>query len=545
MTDANVLLTDVATVSEADLREASQRLGLTIKEEETEDYLKLMGQFKQSLDMVMSFPDHLPPVDYDVFPRYNIRVPSDAENALKGWATKVSVSGRRGGCLEGKTICLKDNICLAGVPCQFGTDVVSDFVPSTDATIVTRILEAGGNIIGKATCENMSHGAASDSSPGRPVENPYAKGFSAGGSSSGCGALIGSGEVDMGMGGDQGGSVRLPAAFCGLVGLKPTLGLVPYTGVLSSEASVDYVGPMTRTVLDNALLLEIVAGYDGIDDRQLGAPARAFVPHYANDVLSSRRPEYPLMGTRIGILQQGIELPRLQPQVGRLFELAVQRFRHLGAQVTPVSVPRHREILPATTVINKMGSSQTRIGRQCQRRALYLNEYFEKLLPWDQAKWDRAHTYVKNTSLCAEYAWGGACLRYATAYGRAVNQIRKLKEEYDAVLKECDVLIMPTVPFTAKRHSNPDGGPWHTHDHYAGIIANTSQFNGTGHPALSIPMGVAPPMDDFILSPSDKDIRLPVGLQIVGNLWDEGTVYRVADAWERSAGDWRQIEAEM
>ena len=145
MTDANVLLTDVATVSEADLREVSQRLGLTIKEEETEDYLKLMGQFKQSLDMVMSFPgmylvvvalsrclrrpaDHLPPVDYDVFPRYNIRVPPDAENALKGWATKVSVSGRRGGCLEGKTICLKDNICLAGVPCQFGTDVVSDFV---------------------------------------------------------------------------------------------------------------------------------------------------------------------------------------------------------------------------------------------------------------------------------------------------------------------------------------------------------------------------------------------------------------------------------
>lgn len=257
-----------------------------------------------------------------------------------------------------------------------------------------------------------------------------------------------------------------PAAFCGLVGLKPTLGLVPYTGVLSSEANVDYVGPMTKTVLDNALLLEIVAGYDGIDDRQLGAPARAFVPHYANDVLSSRRPEYPLMGTRIGILQQGIELPRLQPQVGRLFELAVQRFRHLGAQVTSVSIPRHREILPAMTVVNKMGSSQTRIGRQCQRRALYLNEYFEKLLPWDQAKWDRAHTYVKNTSLCAEYAWGGAGLRYATAYGRAVNQIRKLKEEYDAVLKECDVLIMPTVPFTAKRHSSPDGGPWHTHDHY-------------------------------------------------------------------------------
>ncbi|KAL1744951.1 amidase signature domain-containing protein [Schizophyllum fasciatum] len=545
MTDENVLLTEVMMVSADDLREASQRLGLTVKADETEDYRKLMGQFKQSLDRVMAAPDYLPTDNQDVYPRYNIRVPPDAENALKGWACKVSVTGKRGGCLEGKTICLKDSICLAGVPCQFGTDVVSNFVPSTDATIVTRILEAGGHIVGKATCENMSHGAASNSSPGRPVENPYATGFSAGGSSSGCGALIGSGEIDMGIGGDQGGSVRLPAAFCGLVGMKPTLGLVPYTGILSSEVSVDYAGPMTRTVLDNALLLEIVAGYDGIDDRQLGAPARAFVPHYANDVLSSRRPEYPLSGIRIGVLQEGIELPRMQPQVARLFELAVQRFRHLGAHVMSVSVPRHRDILPAMTVINKMGSSQTRIGRQCQRRGLYLNEYFEKLLPWTEEKWDRAHPYVKNTSLCAEYAWAGGGARYATAYGRAMNQVRRLKEEYNAVLKECDVLVMPTVPFTARRHSREGAGPWHAHDNYAGIIANTSQFNGTGHPALSLPMGVAPPTDDQMRSPADKEVRLPVGLQIVGNLWDEGTVFRVADAWERSAGDWRHIVADL
>lgn len=545
MTDANVLLTRVVQVSKDDLRDASQRLGLAIKEEEEDDYLKLMGQFKQSLDAVMNVPDYLPPVDHERFPRHIIWTPTDTENELNGWACKVNITGRRGGALEGRTICLKDSICLADVPCRFGTDVITDFVPSVDATIVTRILEAGGIIVGKATCENMSHGAASDSSPGRPVQNPYARGFSASGSSSGCGALIGSGEVEMGMGGDQGGSVRLPAAFCGLVGLKPTIGLVPYTGILSSEASVDYTGPMTRTVLDNALLLEAVAGYDGIDDRQLGAPAPAFVPHYAHNVLASRRPELPLMGARIGVLQEGVDIPRLQPEVAKLFDMAVQRFVDLGAHVSQVSVPLHRDILPAMTVINKMGSSQTRTGRQCQRRALYLNEYFEKLLPWNEVKWDKAHPFVKNTSLCAEYAWAGAGAKYATAYGRAVNQVRRLKDEYDAALKGCDVLIMPTVPFTARRHADENGGPWHKHDHYAGIIANTSQFNGTGHPALTLPIGMAPPTEDVMLSRSDKDIRLPVGLQIVGKFWDEGTIYRVADAWERSAGDWRSIEAEM
>lgn len=171
--------------------------------------------------------DNLPTVDITEFPRLDVRAVPDADNHLRGWAWKATVKGRVGGSLSGKTICLKDNICLAGVPCLFGTNAIKDFIrkkyllsfilntlltplpASVDATIVTRILEAGGTILGKATCENMSHGAASFTSPYGPVENPYAYGFSTGGSSSGCGALIGSGEIDLGMGGDQGGSIRI------------------------------------------------------------------------------------------------------------------------------------------------------------------------------------------------------------------------------------------------------------------------------------------------------------------------------------------------
>ena len=141
-----------------------------------------------------------------------------------------------------------------------GTNFIKGYVPDVDATVTTRILEAGGQILGKAVCENMCHSATSHSSGTGVVENPFAKGYSAGGSSSGSGVLVALGEVDGAIGADQGGSIRVPAANCGIIGLKPTFGLVPYTGCGSNEPTNDHVGPMTRTVLKNAVLLEAIAG---------------------------------------------------------------------------------------------------------------------------------------------------------------------------------------------------------------------------------------------------------------------------------------------
>jgi len=161
------------------------------------------------------------------------------------------------GLLVGKTFCLKDNICVAGIPQVNGTEMVSPWIPESDATVVSRILEAGGEIIGTATCENMSHSPSSNTSSTGAVHNPYAEGYSAGGSSSGVGALVGSPKnlVGMGIGADQGGSIRIPAAMSGAVGLKPTHGLVPYTGIVSSEAVMDHVGPICKNVMDVAVLL--------------------------------------------------------------------------------------------------------------------------------------------------------------------------------------------------------------------------------------------------------------------------------------------------
>jgi amidase len=162
--------------------------------------------------------------------------------------------------------------------------MVEPRIPESDATVVSRILEAGGEIIGTATCENMPYSLSSNTSSTEVVQNPYAHGCSAGGSSSGVGALVGSLDnlVDMGIDADQGGSIRIPAAMSGAVGLKPTHGLVPYRGIVSSEAVMDHVGPICKNVMDVAVLLEAIAGRDGLDDRAVGAQRHGEIKYSSN-----------------------------------------------------------------------------------------------------------------------------------------------------------------------------------------------------------------------------------------------------------------------
>src|SRR5262249_39989332 len=157
-----------------------------------------------------------------------------------------------------------------------GASTLEGYVPDVDATVATRILDAGGTIVGKTVCEYFCFSGGSHTSATGPVHNPHRAGYSAGGSSSGSAAVVAAGEVPMALGGDQGGSIRRPASVCGIYGLKPTHGLVPYTGIMPIELTLDHTGPMTATVEDNALLLEVLAGPDGLDPRQYGAAAKPY-----------------------------------------------------------------------------------------------------------------------------------------------------------------------------------------------------------------------------------------------------------------------------
>lgn len=259
-----------------------------------------------------------------------------------------------------------------------------------DATVVTRMLEAGCTISGRAVCENMCHSATSHSAGSGVVHNPYAKGYSSGGSSSGCGALVGAGAVDMAIGADQGGSIRVPAGWCGIYGLKPTFGLIPYTGCASNEATNDHLGPMTRTLLDNALLLQAIAGTDGLDDRSFGAPLPSAVSHYYSKLLANPNPQ-DLTGMKIGIIAESINIPGMDPRVLEIFQGAVQKFRELGATLEEVSIPMHRHGAAIWTGISKAGGAVTKLGMASGRRGLVLNDLNAQLVPLRQEAWDKAY----------------------------------------------------------------------------------------------------------------------------------------------------------
>ncbi|ORY63387.1 putative amidase [Pseudomassariella vexata] len=518
-------------LTEDDVQNVAVALGYTIAKAELDDYTQLLNKARQNFEAVSAMDDYQPTPDLTLTSRANIHFPTNSTNSLNAWAWRCECTHTTppSTTLKHKTLCLKDNIALAQIPCLLGTTSFTDWTPQIDATVVTRILEAGGTIAGKSVCENLSRGAVSVTASTGPVHNPYAHGYSAGGSSSGTGALVGVGEVDMGLGCDQGGSIRIPAAMCGVYGLKATTGLVPYTGIASLDASVDFVGPMARTVRDLAVLLEVVAGADGLDDRQgAGCPLRGEVPRYA-EVLEEGK-ERGVKGMRIGVLREGIASPDLDEEVKRKFLAAAKEFKRLGAVVEEVSVLMHEKAKVIYTVMSKMGNHMGMQGKATGRRQLMMTDLLQKKnLPYSQDALEKMSVFSREGLLAGEMGWA----EYPYVYPKAVNLSRKLRDCYDEALGKYDVLIMPTTLRPASPLPDVGADPLTHIAAGKGLTDNTSAFNASGHPALAMPIG-------FVPSKADPTIRLPTSMQIVGRFWEESKVLKVAYAWEKAI-DWKQF----
>ena len=312
------------------LKTVAADLGLSLSDDDVEEFGGMMAatlrDYYAPLD---ALPDNLPEITYPRTPGHR---PDAAEDPLHAWYVKSSVTGAASGPLAGKQVVLKDNICLAGVPMMNGASTLEGYVPDVDATVVTRILDAGGEIVGKAHCEYFCFSGGSHTNATVATHNPHKHGYSAGGSSSGCAALVGAGEIGMAIGGDQGGSIREPASFCGVYGMKATHGLVPYTGVMPIELTLDHVGPMTTTVADNALLLEVVAGEDGLDPRQYAPQTAAYTEALGQDVND----------LKVGVVTEGFDWEHSQPDVDAKVRAAADQLAKLGATVSEVSIPMHR-----------------------------------------------------------------------------------------------------------------------------------------------------------------------------------------------------------
>lgn len=312
------------------LQDVALSLGIHLSPEQTVSYNALLQGNFDAYDAIDALPDYLPTVTYARTPGYR---PSGEENKYGAWYIKSTIKGAATGKLVGKTVVLKDNVCLAGVAMTNGASTLEGYVPNVDATIVTRMLDAGATIVGKAVCEYFCFSGGSHTSSTGPVHNPHRMGYSAGGSSSGSAALVAAGEVDMAIGGDQGGSIRMPASYCGVYGMKATHGLVPYTGVMPIELTIDHTGPITGTVSDNALMLEVLAGPDGLDPRQhAGETAKPYTELMKGGV----------RGLRIGIVTEGFGWPQSVAAVDAKVRTAAEIFTRLGAIVSEVSVPMHR-----------------------------------------------------------------------------------------------------------------------------------------------------------------------------------------------------------
>jgi amidase len=493
----------------ADLRRCAEQIGLNASDAYLEAALRITGPLAAAYAALDAADDELPPVKY---PRGASHRPSEAENPHGAWYVKTAIDGASGGKLAGKRVAVKDNVCVAGVPMMIGAKLLDGCVPEMDATIVTRILDAGGEIAGKAVCEYYCVSGGSHTSESGPVHNPHKRGYSAGGSSSGSAALVAAGEVPMAIGGDQAGSIRIPASYCGIVGMKPTYGLVPYTGIAPLEITLDVAGPMTATVADNALLLEVLAGSDGLDSRQRDLKVTSYTADLDKGVHD----------LRIGIVNEGFGHPNSEPDVDAKVRAAAQRFAKLGAVVGDISVPLHHFGFPAWAGIRNDSCPITFLetnGAGTGHEGVYVPALIEAAARW-RGRADEFADTVKIASLFGKYTldrYGG---RY---YAKAQNLRRRLRAAYDAALEQHDLLLMPTTAMKAQSIPGPRSTPEEITRRSWDPTRNTCPFNVTGHPAISIPCGM-------------EDGR-PIGLMLVGRHWDEAMIYRAAAAFERS-GDW-------
>ena len=505
----------VKTPTLDEMRAVARELGFKgMGEEDLRLHLKMLEGNFAAYNVVDAMPDEMPEVRY---PRTPGRRPSPEENLLGAWYVRTTIEGAGAGPLRGKRVAIKDNICVAGVPMMNGSSTLEGYVPDVDATVVSRILDAGGTVVGKTVCEHFCFSGGSHTSSSGPVHNPHRHGHSAGGSSSGSAAVVAAGEVPMALGGDQGGSIRMPASFCGIYGLKPTHGLVPYSGIMPIETTLDHAGPMTATVEDNALLLEVLAGPDGLDPRQGGAPSKPYREAMGGGV----------RGIRIGVVQEGFGWPQSMAASDRVVREAADRLRGLGAEVEEVSLPMHRQGSAIWLPIAAEGATVQMMhgnGFGFNWQGLYVTGLLDAHSNW-RTRADELSDTLKSTMLVGHYM----TTRYrGHYYAKAQNLVRRLRAAYDAALSRHDLLLMPTLPMTASKLPERGASVDEVVARGFEILPNTAPFDCTHHPAMSLPCGMVD--------------GLPVGLMLVGKLFDEETIYRAAAAFEAGV-DWKGITA--
>lgn len=490
----------------------------SLNEEEAVEYEQLAGAVLDVLDLVDTapLPGYERPRPRDAGPRpFTPRSGDDDPlNAIIGW---TDIAAGTPGILDGLRVAIKDSVSIAGVPMSLGSAAVRDYRPAVDSVVVDRVLGAGGRIVATTNMDDFAFSGGGETSAFGPIRNPHDPTRSAGGSSSGSAAALSyTDRIDAAIGTDQGGSIRVPAAWCGVLGLKPTHGVVPYTDIVGIDATFDHAGPMARSVDVLGRLFLAIAGIDASDPRQRGL---SFDPGPAERALESTSTDFG--GVRVGVVTEGFSDDSPESAgTSAAVRSVVDRLVEAGARAEQVSIPEHLlgggvafagfvEGMSATALGGGNGFGW--FGRYNPELAGALNRAFtetgQSLSP-----------QIKLVAMLGEH------LRRTTSgagYASAQNQRPLLRAAYDRALEKYDVLVMPTVPYAAHRIEPELGLAARALRGWA-PLANCTPFNMTGHPAISLPAATHE--------------GLPVGVMLIGRHHQDAQLIDLAGRYERRHG---------
>jgi aspartyl-tRNA(Asn)/glutamyl-tRNA(Gln) amidotransferase subunit A len=406
--------------------------------------------------------------------------------------------------LGGVPVGIKDVLLTRGVRTTAGSKILGNYLPPYDCTAVARLEAAGAVVLGKLNCDEFAMGSSNENSAWKPVHNPRDLSRVPGGSSGGSAAAVAADTAVVALGSDTGGSIRQPASFCGVVGLKPTYGRVSRYGLIAFASSLDHIGPFGKTVKDVATVLRTIAGRDPMDSTS----AEVSVPDYVAEL------EKPVRGLRIGVAKQYLG-EGLDAEIRQSIEAAIQKLAGLGCEIVEVSLPNTKYAIPTYYIIATAEASSN-LARFDGVRYGYRAAEVRNLSQMYRRTRDQGFgAEVKRRIMLGTYALSAG---YYDAYYLKAQQVRALlTRDFEEAFKEVDAIVTPTSPTAAFKLGDRVDDPLAMY--LADIYTVTA--NIAGIPGISVPCG-------------ETKEKLPIGLQILGKHFDEATMLRLAHQYERS-----------